>query len=135
MYENIVANKEYTFNIGNAFKLPTYDYVDVTEPFTPDTSIALPAGFTQCVLRMYTQSLNAKNNRLNLQLWAVNPNTGAGQRIEKDVGYYIANSGVIVINSGVIGDVAVLNIEFDSKSISVGLNNLVTLATNNITLL
>lgn len=135
VYENIVANKEYTFNIGNAFKLPTYQYVDVTEPFTPDTSITLPTGFTQCVLRMYTQSLNAKNNRLNLQLWAINPDTGAEQRIEKDVGYYIANSGVIVINSGVIGDVAVLNIEFDSKSISVGLNNLVTLATNNITLL
>ena len=129
------ANKEYTFNFDNAFKLPTYQYVDITEPFVPDASITLPFGYTQCVLRMYTQSINAKNNRLSLQLWAVNTSNGAEQKIEKDVGYYIANSGVIVIKSGVIGTTATLNVEFESTSITIGLNNLITLATNNITLL
>jgi hypothetical protein len=132
--EPLVSNKAYVFNIGNELELPIATPTDVTDEFDCElTGIETSTTGKKAKLKMYTTTLAAKNSQQNLQLWAVNTDGTETQISGTTYGTYIAYKGVISIPSGIISTSATLKAQFKSKSISVGLNNLVTLSVNNIT--
>ena len=131
--QELESNKEYTFNLNNELYLPISTYIDITEPF--DCSLSgIPSG-SKGVLKMYATSLYSKSNKIDLQLWSRNETTGAETKISGDFGYFIASTGVINIKSGIIDNTANLIVNFAKKNVIIGLNNLVTLSSNNVTLL
>ena len=131
--QELESNKEYTFNLNNELYLPISTYIDITEPF--DCSLAaIPSG-SKGVLKMYATSLLSKSNKIDLQLWSRNETTGAETKISGYFGYFIASTGVINIKSGIIDNTANLIVNFAKKNVIIGLNNLVTLSSNNVTLL
>lgn len=138
--ETLSSGTEYTFNLQNELYLPLGIATDITEPFVINSTNypTFPTDGSLAVLKMYAQSTSAKNSKINLQLWARNATTGNEQQISNvDVGYFIANTGVINIKSGVFADntTATLNVEFKKKNFSIGLNNLISFTANNVTLL
>jgi hypothetical protein len=66
-------------------------------------------------------------------LWAVDTDGTETQVSGTTYGTFIANKGVIIIPSGVINSQTNLKAEFKNKSVIIGLNNLVTLTVNNVT--
>lgn len=138
--ETLNANTEYTFNLQNELYLPLGISTDITEPFVVNTTNypSFPTDGSLGVLKIYAQSTAAKNSKINLQLWARNAAIGNEQQVSGvDVGYFIANTGVINIKSGVIADnfTTILNVDFKKKNFSIGLNNLISFTANKVTLL
>lgn len=132
--------KEYTFNLQNELYLPIGTAIDITEPFLVNTDNypTFPSDGSLGVLKIYAQTTAAKNSKIDLQLWARNAATGNEVRVNNvDVGYSISNKGVINIKPGIFADgtTATLNVEFKKKNFSIGLNNLISFSSNNVTLL
>ena len=134
--EPLVSNKAYVFNIGNELELPIATPTAITDSFDSELpGIETSSTGKKAKLKMYTTTLSSKNSQQNLQLWAVNADGTETQVTGTTYGTYIAYKGVISIPTGVISSTATLQAQFKNKSISVGLNNLVTLSANNITVI
>jgi hypothetical protein len=132
--DTLQSGKEYNFNLGNEFLLPINDGIDVTEPFIPVSTIQIPAG-SRAVLKMFVSRNSDKNIPIKLQLWSRNDETG--EQIGPypgDYGSFIANKGVLNIKSGVIGNLATLNVLFAKRFITIGLNNLVSFNYGTVTI-
>ena len=129
----IDSGKEYSFNFGNELYAPIQQYTDLTDPFQyyGDSS---DAG-RKVVIRVFPTSLSSKNNKLPLQLWAIDDDTAEETKLSGDFGYCLISKGSILIRNNVIKNTALLNAEFKNKAITLGLNNLITFKTNNITVL
>lgn len=122
--EDLIANKEYTFNTENQLYLQPYSAVDITEPFDLKTST------NKGVLKMYVTSNSSKNIKVPLQLWEI---TSTGQvQVQGDFGYFVANRGIVNIKSTIIKQSAILKLIFANKSFKTGLNNLVTFNYNDV---
>jgi hypothetical protein len=131
--QELESNKEYTFNLNNELYLPISTYIDITEPF--DCSLPdFPIG-TKGVFKIYATSILSKGTKLDLQLWSRNETTGEEIKRLGYFGYFIASTGVINIKSGIIDNTANLIVNFAKKNVTIGLNNLVTLRSNNVTLI
>lgn len=130
--QTLTTEKDYVFNLGNELYSPIQVRVDLTEPFDyledEDTDIR------KVVLRILSVSNSSKNNKIQLQLWAI-ASDGDETQIVGDFGYCIVSKGVISIKSNVIKTSAVLNATFKSKSVVFGMNNAVTIKTDTITAL
>lgn len=134
--EPLVSNKAYVFNIGNELELPIATPTAITDSFDSELpGIETSSTGKKAKLKMYTTTLSSKNSQQNLQLWAVNADGTETQVSGTTYGTYIAYKGVISIPTGIISSTATLQAQFKNKSISVGLNNLVTLSANNITVI
>jgi hypothetical protein len=132
--QTLYSGIDYVFNIGNELYLPIATLISITEPFDSEIDgINSSTTGNKAVLRMYATSLISKNSQQNLQLWSITPDGIETQISGTTYGTFIAFKGVISIPSGVISSTAVLNAEFKNKSVTVGLNNLVNLEINNIT--
>lgn len=121
--------QDFLYNFNNEFYLPLGTYIDVSEIFQSDISPN-----NDCILKIYAATTQSKSNIQKLQLWSRNTNGVDTLVTEGNIGYYIVNKGVLSINSGVIktGTSLTLNIDFLRKNVVFGLNNLTTLAVNNI---
>ena len=128
----IISGKEYVFNLGNELKADLQTLTDITEPFDyyQDNNAN-----RKVVLRILSVSNSAKNNKAQLQLWAIDNDSGDEEQIEGEFGYCIVSKGVISIPKDVIKTSATLNVVFKKKSILVGFNNSVTFKSNTITAL
>jgi hypothetical protein len=135
--EDLVGGKDYLFNLQNELELNTSTYTDITELFESPYVTNSEYTSRKAVLRMFAGTNSAKNTKINLRLFARDPNTGVENEISGDFGYFIANKGVIYINSGVItsGTTANLNVNFARSSFTIGLNNLVSFRYNTVTLI
>jgi hypothetical protein len=121
--EVITGTNEVLYNVGNELYLPPFEYVDITDQF--DSDYVGPG--EKAVIRMYVSSNSSKNNINNLQLWAINITTGAQRQITGfDIGYFIANKGVVKINPGFIKETATLTLLLAKKSFKIGLLDRVT---------
>ena len=131
--QSMSSGKEYSFNFGNELYAPIQQYTDLTDPFdyyADSTDVG-----RKVVIRVFPISLSSKNNKLPLQLWAIDNDTAEETRITGEFGYSVISKGSIVIRNNVIKNTALLNTEFKNKAITLGLNNLITFKTNNITVL
>ena len=131
--QSMSSGKEYSFNFGNELYAPIQQYTDLTDPFdyyADSTDVG-----RKVVIRVFPTSLSSKNNKLPLQLWAIDNDTAEETRITGEFGYSVISKGSIVIRNNVIKNTALLNTEFKNKAITLGLNNLITFKTNNITVL
>ena len=136
VYETLTSEKDYVFNLGNELNLPLGTPTAITEPFDSEISeIKTSTTGNQAILKMYATSLSSKNNQQYLQLWSVDSDGNETQIDGTDYGTYIAYKGVISIPSGIVSSTAILNTSFKNKSVNIGLNNLVTLSANNITVI
>lgn len=134
VYETLSSGKDYVFNLGNELYLPLGESTAITLPFDSELEgIKTSTTGKQAILKMYVTSLSAKNQQQNLQLWSVDTDGTETLVSGTEYGTYIAYKGVISIPSGVISNTAILNPSFKGKSVNIGLNNLVTLSANNIT--
>ena len=121
--EVISGTNEVLYNVGNELYLPPFEYIDITDQFDSDYVLA----GEKAVIRMYVSSNSSKNNINNLQLWAINITTGAQRQITGfDIGYFIANKGVVKINPGFIKETATLTLLLAKKSFKIGLLDRVT---------
>lgn len=127
--EDLVAGKEYNFNLENELFLQPYAAVDITEPFD------LVNSNNQAVLKMFVTSSSSKNQKVALQLWEINSSTNTQTQITGDFGYFIANKGVVYIKSGIIESSAKLKLVMSNKSFRTGINNLITFGYKTVTLL
>ena len=132
--ETLTSGKEYLFNLQNEFDLPASVYIDITEPFTSDYTSEYPS--RKAVLRMFAATNGAKNNKINLRLFARDIETGEEDEISGNFGYFIANKGVIYIKSDVIAEdtSAILNVNFAKSAFTIGLNNLTSFNYNQVTI-
>jgi hypothetical protein len=134
VYQQLLANNDYIFNLGNELELPLSVSIAITEPFDCELDgIKTSTTGKKAILKMYATTLNAKNTQQYLQLWSVDANGVEEQIPGTKYGTFIAFKGSISIPTGIIANTAVLNVKFKNKSVSIGLNNLVTLNVNNIT--
>jgi len=129
----INSGKEYFFNFGNEFYAPIQQYTDLSEPF--DYYGDESSSNRKVVIRVFPTSNSSKNNKLPLQLWAIDDETAEETKLEGDFGYCIIYKGSINIKNDVIRNFATLNIQFKNKAVNMGLDNLITFKTNNITVL
>jgi hypothetical protein len=121
--EVISGTNEVLYNVGNELYLPPFEYVDITDQF--DSAYVGPG--EKAVIRMYVSSNSSKNNINNLQLWAIDTVTGAQEQITGvDIGYFIANKGVVKINPPFIRETATLTLLLAKKSFKIGLLDRVT---------
>lgn len=134
--QTLASDNEYIFNIGNELYLPLATPVAITEPFDSEVDgINSSTTGKKAILKMYATSMTSKNNQLNLQLWSVDSYGTELQVAGTSYGSFIAYKGVIKIPSGLISTTASLIVSFKSKSVNIGLNNLVNLSINNITII
>jgi hypothetical protein len=132
--EPLAPGKDYTFNLNNELHLPLSSPTPVTDQFSSELpGISTSTTGKKAVLKMFATTLANKNSQLNLQLWAVDTDGTETQVSGTTYGTFIANKGVIIIPSGVINSQTNLKAEFKNKSVIIGLNNLVTLTVNNVT--
>ena len=129
----MTSGKDYIFNLGNELFSPNHNLTDITEPF--DYHDDPSESNRKVVLRILSVSTSSKNNKSQLQLWAIDDETGNETRILGDFGYCIVSKGNISIKSNVIKTSAVLRVSFKNKSTTFGLNNAVTLKLDTITAL
>lgn len=132
--EQMVPGVDYTFNLNNELALQLASPTAITEQFNSElTGIQSSTTGKKAVLKMYATTLASKNSELKLQLWAINTDGTETQISGSSFGSFNANKGVIKIPKGIINSQTNLKAEFKNKSVSIGLNNLVTLSVNNIT--
>ena len=131
--QTLTSGKDYIFNLGNELFSPNHNLTDITEPF--DYHDDPSESNRKVVLRILSVSTSSKNNKSQLQLWAIDDETGNETRILGDFGYCIVSKGTISIKSNVIKTSAVLRVSFKNKSTTFGLNNAVTLKLDTITAL
>ena len=131
--EQIAPNTDYIFNLNNELLLQLSTPTTITEEFNSELpGIESSTTGKKAVLKMYATTLASKNNELDLQLWAINTDGTQTKLSGSGFGKFNANKGVIKIVKDVINSQTRLKAEFNNKSISIGLNNLVTLSANNI---
>lgn len=135
--ETLNSNQDYLYNLQNELYLNAGSYLDITDLF--DSSLVENSEYSnrKAVLKMYVASNSGKNNKVNLKLFARDPDTGAEDELSGDFGYFIINKGVLYIPSGVIksGTTATLNLSFARSSFSIGLNNLVSFNYNTVNII
>lgn len=129
--ESLDSNVEYTFNLQNELLLPIGVPTAITLPFESDL---VDSGY-QAILKMTARSVSSKNNKINLELYQLDPVTFEETQISGDFGYVIPVKGVINIKNNIIKDTAILKVEFLRKSFYISLNNLVSFNYNNITVI
>lgn len=134
--EKIVGDKDYLYNLQNEFYLNAATYLDITDPFESNLLTGEYVG-RKGILRMYVPTNSAKNNKVNLKLFARDTNTGEENEIQGDFGYFIANKGVLYIPAGIIkqGTDTTLNLTFARSTFSIGLNNLISFNYNSVTII
>lgn len=135
--ETIGPNQTHVFNLQNELYLPVNTRINITDLFVINQNIKddfnIPATSLGRI-KMYVTFLLQKNSPVNLELWAVQPD-GTETRIPFDtVGYFKANSGVVVINDGVLGGETEFKVDFAKKNFTIGLSNLVTFDYNKVEL-
>ena len=131
--KSLTPNQEYLYNLENEFYLPIFEYVDITDYFDLNNDYLTQMGVTgipnayKGVFKLFARTTLSKNYKIDLQLWARDPDSGAQIQIPGNHGYFIATKGVLNIKSGIIdnGKSANLKINFKNKYFSIGLNNLV----------
>lgn len=132
LQETISGTNDVTYNIGNELYLPPFEYVDITNQFDSDY-VDLN---TKAVIRMYVSSNSSKNNSISLQLWEINPTTNAQRQITGfDIGYFVANKGIVKINRNFIKDTATLTLTLAKKNFKIGLLDRVTHTYGTVTVL
>lgn len=132
LQETISGTNDVTYNIGNELYLPPFEYVDITNQFDSDY-VDLN---TKAVIRMYVSSNSSKNNSISLQLWQINPATNEQtQKPGFDIGYFVANKGIVKINKNFIKDTATLTLTLAKKNFKIGLLDRVTHAYGTVTVL
>lgn len=141
--KTLTSNQEYLYNLENEFYLPIFEYVDITDYFDLNKeyldqigAIGIPNAY-KGVFKMFARTNLSKNYKIDLQLWARDPDSGAQIQISGNHGYFIATKGVLNIKSGIIdnGKSANLKVNFKNKYFSIGLNNLVNFNYKNVTVL
>ena len=132
LQETISGTNDVTYNIGNELYLPPFEYVDITNQFDSDY-VALN---TKAVIRMYVNSNSSKNNSISLQLWEINQTNGDQRQITGfDIGYFIANKGIVKINRNFIKETATLTLTLAKKNFKIGLLDRVTHTYGTVTVL
>lgn len=114
-------NTDYTFNLQNVINIADGSVPPITLPFT---SI-----LTTSPVRYHIDNTNSSSTK-NIQL-----KTLTGANISSSTSYGTANliRGIVTIKSKVMSNKATFNIPFKSKTIRIGLNNLVSFNIKNIT--